>query len=324
MLKPKVFVTRRWPKIAEENLKNFFDVTLNNDDKPLSNSELAEAFYYHDALAPTVSDMIDETIIKKGHQGRGKIISNFGVGINHIDVQACKNFDITLTNTPDVLTDATADLTMLLMLMISRRSREGENEIRTGNWTGWRPTHLLGNQVKNKTLGIIGMGRIGQAVAKRAAIAFGMKIKFYNRSNINKKFNFEASQVPNIMDLCKSSDFISLHCPGGINNKHIINYRVLSAMKKSAFLINTARGDLLDEEALCKALNEKLIAGAGLDVFENEPSINFSLLSAPNLVLLPHLGSATLETRNAMGNRVLDNLKQFFDNEKPTDQIHLS
>ena len=137
MLKPKVFVTRRWPKIAEENLKKFFDVTLNNDDKPLSNSELAEAFYYHDALAPTVSDMIDETIIKKGHQGRGKIISNFGVGINHIDIQACKNFDITLTNTPDVLTDATADLTMLLMLMTSRRSREGENEIRTGNWTGW-------------------------------------------------------------------------------------------------------------------------------------------------------------------------------------------
>lgn len=323
MAKPKVFITRRWPKDAEEQLKKYFEVTLNIDDKILSNNEIAEAFYNHDALACTVSDTIDENIIKSGKAGRGRIIANFGVGFNHIDLKSCKQHNVIVTNTPDVLTNATADLTILLMLMISRRTKEGENEIKNNMWTGWRPTHLLGSELSHKTLGIIGLGRIGQAVARRAYFGFNMKIKYYNRSKKNLGLSFQAEQISNIYDLCKTSDFLSLHCPGGYKNKHLINHQVLSTMKKTGYLINTARGDLINETNLIEALNTNQIAGAGLDVFENEPNINPLFLKAKNLTMLPHLGSATLETRNAMGNKVFDNLKKYFDTGEVIDPVNL-
>ena len=323
MGKPKVFVTRRWPEIAENQLKKYFDVTLNLNDKALSNKELQDAFYNHDAIAPTVSDMIDENIIKSGKSGRGKIISNFGVGFSHIDINACQKYEIKVSNTPDVLTDATADLTILLMLMVSRRSKEGEYQINNNLWPGWSPTHLLGSELTNKTLGIIGLGRIGQAVAKRAFFGFNMKIKFYNRSKKNLDFSFKAEQINSIYDLCKSSDFLTVHCPGGKDNKYLIDQRVFNAMKKTAYLINTARGDVVHENSLLEALKNNTIAGAGLDVFESEPNINPLLLKSKNLIMLPHLGSATKETRNAMGLKVIDNLRKFFDSGEVIDPVPL-
>jgi len=323
MGKPKVFVTRRWPEIAENQLKKYFDVTLNLNDKALSNKELQDAFYNHDAIAPTVSDMIDENIIKSGKSGRGKIISNFGVGFSHIDINACQKYEIKVSNTPDVLTDATADLTILLMLMVSRRSKEGEYQINNNLWPGWSPTHLLGSELTNKTLGIIGLGRIGQAVAKRAFFGFNMKIKFYSRSKKNLDFSFKAEQINSIYDLCKSSDFLTVHCPGGKDNKYLIDQRVFNAMKKTAYLINTARGDVVHENSLLEALKNNTIAGAGLDVFENEPNINPLLLKSKNLIMLPHLGSATKETRNAMGLKVIDNLRKFFDSGEVIDPVPL-
>jgi len=323
MGKPKVFVTRRWPEIAENQLKKYFDVTLNLNDKALSNKELQDAFYNHDAIAPTVSDMIDENIIKSGKSGRGKIISNFGVGFSHIDINACQKYEIKVSNTPDVLTDATADLTILLMLMVSRRSKEGEYQINNNLWPGWSPTHLLGSELTNKTLGIIGLGRIGQAVAKRAFFGFNMKIKFYSRSKKNLDFSFKAEQINSIYDLCKSSDFLTVHCPGGKDNKYLIDQRVFNAMKKTAYLINTARGDVVHENSLLEALKNNTIAGAGLDVFESEPNINPLLLKSKNLIMLPHLGSATKETRNAMGLKVIDNLRKFFDSGEVIDPVPL-
>ena len=319
MQKPTIFVTRRWPKETVEEMKKFFEVTINQDDRPLTQSEIADGFESHDALAPTVSDNIDQNIIKKGS---GKIIANYGVGFSHIDLEACKENNVTVTNTPDVLTDATADLTILLMLMISRRAIEGAKEIETKSWMGWRPTHLVGSDLSGKTLGIIGMGRIGEAVAKRALFGFKMKIIFYNRSK-KDNLNFKAEQVKNITEIFEKSDFISLHCPGGNNNKNIINEKSLQLMKKSTFLINTARGELIEENSLCKALNNDQIAGAGLDVYNNEPDINPKLLKTKNVVLLPHLGSATSKARNAMGFKVIENLKSYFNSGKGIDIVKL-
>ena len=321
MTKPKVFLTRRWPIEAELTLSKSFNVTLNKSDLPLSRDQIAKGFSTHDALAPTVSDKIDSYIIESGANGKGKIISNFGVGINHIDLKTCKNFHIPVTNTPGVLTDATADLTLLLMLMISRRAGEGERELRSGLWSGWTPTHLMGSQMSNKVLGIVGMGRIGQAVAKRASLGFNMKVFFYNRSKIESNFSFNCRQIDSLMELCKKSDFISLHCPGDKSTKHIINSEMISYMKKSAFIINSSRGDVLDENAVANALEKGSISGAGLDVFNGEPIINPNLLKAPNTVFLPHLGSATLETRTAMGLKVSENLEAFFKKDKPPDLV---
>ena len=323
MSKPKVFLTRKWPRKAEEALGEIFDVTFNKNDTRLSKIEIAKAFATHDAIAPTFGDNIDKSLIEFGFNGQGKIISNFGVGVDHIDLETCKTLNIPVTNTPDVLTDATAEIAILLMLMVARRALEGEKEIRENVWPGWHPTHLMGSLMNGKTLGIIGMGRIGQEVARKAFHAFKMRIVFYNRSIIKKDLGFPIKQVSSVLDVCRESDFVSIHCPGGKETLNILDSEAIANMKKSSFIVNTARGDVLDEDAVSHALSKGLIAGVGLDVYKGEPIVNRKLLMAPNTVLLPHMGSATLETRNAMGNRVLDNLKQFFDNEKPTDQIHL-
>tara|TARA_B100000029_G_C17568500_1_gene955825 strand:+ start:1150 stop:2118 length:969 start_codon:yes stop_codon:yes gene_type:complete len=322
MTKPKVFLTRKWPRKAEEAIGEIFDVTLNKNDVRLSKLEIAKAFAVNDAIAPTFGDVIDKSVIEYGFKGQGKIISNFGVGVDHIDIETCKKFNIPVTNTPDVLTDATAEISILLMLMVARRALEGEKQIRENIWSGWHPTHLMGSLVNGKTLGIIGMGRIGQEVAKKAFHAFKMKIVFYNRSKIKKDLGFPIKQVSSVTELCRESDFVSIHCPGGKETFNILNAEAIANLKKSSFIINTARGDVLDEEAVFNALSKGLIAGAGLDVYKGEPIINKKILNAPNTVLLPHLGSATYETRTSMGMKVLDNLKAFFNNTKPIDMVY--
>ena len=309
--KLSIFVTRRWPDAAEAALGEHFDVTLNDGDKPLSRDALIDGFASHDIAAPTVSDKIDAEIVAAGAAGKCRLISNYGVGVNHIDLAAAAAHDIPVTNTPGVLTDATADITMTLMLMLCRRAGEGERELRAGEWTGWRPTHLVGRALSGRTLGIIGMGRIGRAVAHRAHFGFGMDVVFQNRSPIADGAGVGGRQLTDVAAVCAASDFVSLHCAATTETANIMNADAIAAMRPGGYLINTARGDVVDETALAKALHDGVIGGAGLDVFQGEPQINRALLSAPNTVLLPHLGSATEETRVAMGMKVVENACAF-------------
>jgi lactate dehydrogenase-like 2-hydroxyacid dehydrogenase len=319
--KPTIFVTRRWPTEAEAALSEHFAPTFNKSDMPLSAAEMAAGFASHDAIAPTVSDNISRDIISAGARGSGRLIANFGVGVNHIDLEAAASAGISVSNTPGVLTDATADLALTLMLMLTRRAGEGERELRSGSWDGWRPTHLMGRALQGKTLGIIGMGRIGKAVAHRAALGFGMEIVFQNRSLITDNLKYSARQLDDVDSVCRAADIVSLHCAASPQTYHVINSERLSIMKRNACLINTARGDVVDETALAAALCEGSIGGAGLDVFQGEPEINPALLSAPNTVLLPHLGSATVETRTAMGIKVVENALAFFAGESLIDPV---
>ena len=314
--KPTIFVTRRWPDAAEKALEEFFAPTFNENDVPLTEAQIAEGFAGHDALAPTVSDQITAEIIAAGVAGSGQLIANFGVGVNHIDLPAAAAAGLAVSNTPGVLTDATADLALTLMLMVSRRAGEGERELRAGKWHGWRPTHLMGRSLSGKTLGIIGMGRIGKAVAHRAALGFGMKIIFFNRSRVTDITDYEAKQIDDLELLCAQSDFLSLHCAASADTFHILNEDRLKCMQAHAYVINTARGDVIDEVALVRALQSGSIGGAGLDVFQGEPKIHRDILTAPNTVLLPHLGSATVETRTAMGLKVVENARAFFAGER--------
>ena len=312
MTKPKVLVSRRWPRAVETELSKHYDVTFNETDVPMSVSDFQKALAQYDAILPTVTDGMGAEVFDV-ESPRTKFIGNFGVGFAHIDVAAAARHGITVTNTPDVLSDCTADITLTLMLNAARRAGEGERELRAGKWTGWRPTHLLGHRMTGKTLGIIGFGRIGQEVAKRAHFGFGMKIIVQNRSKVREDvlIKTNARQMDSIDALLTKADFVSLHCPGGAENRHLINADRIGKMKQSAFLINTARGEVVDEDALIKALKGNDIAGAGLDVFDGEPNFNPGFLDCENAVLLPHLGSATRETREAMGFRVLENLSQF-------------
>lgn len=319
MTRPKVVVTRRWPQEVEERLAKTFDVTLNETDRPYGKGELIAALQEADAVLPTVSDRLGAELFANGV--RAKILGNYGVGYNHIDVVAAKAAGIVVTNTPAVLTDATADLAMTLLLMCARRASEGERELRSGKWTGWRPTHLCGTQVTGKTIGIIGMGRIGQAMARRCHHGFGMEVVFHDSQPVSVP-GVPARQLPSVEDVLVAADFVSLHCPGGGENVHLINERRLGCMKQSAFLINTARGDIVEEKALIDALERGIIAGAGLDVFEAEPIIPRALTGREDVVLLPHLGSATNETRIAMGMRVISNLTAFFEGRIPPDAVN--
>ena len=322
MTRPRVLVTRRWPAAVETKMAQVFDLSLNTADQPLSQADLRDAMGQYDAILPTVTDRLPAAVFD-GSSTRTRILTNYGVGFAHIDTDAAKSRGIAVTNTPDVLSECTADIAMTLMLMVARRAGEGERELREGRWTGWRPTHLIGTKVSGATLGIIGFGRIGQAMAQRAHFGFGMKIVVQNRSAIAPEVlaRYNATQAASIEDLLPQCDFVSLHCPGGAANRHLINPRRLDLMRPGAFLINTARGEVVDEHALAQALWFGTIAGAGLDVFEREPRIPDDLLGADNLVLLPHLGSATRETREAMGLRVLQNLTDFFDGRQPRDRV---
>jgi len=319
--KPSIFVTRRWPAEAEAALSQYFAPTFNMTDKPLTATEMASGFASHDAIAPTVSDKIGADIITAGAVGKGRLIANFGVGTNHIDLGAAAAAGIAVSNTPGVLTDATADLAMTLILMLSRRAGEGERELRAGNWHGWRPTHLMGRSLQGKTLGIIGMGRIGKAMAQRAALGFGMEIVFYNRSRVDDILAYPARQLDDVESVCQMADCLSLHCAANADTFHILNANRLAMMKPDAYVVNTARGDVVDEAALAAALAANRLGGAGLDVFQGEPDIDPALLAAPNTVLLPHLGSATIETRTAMGLKVVENARTFFAGNPLIDPV---
>jgi len=323
MTTPKIFLTRRWPTEVEKLIGAEFDLTLNENDTPMSQNALRKVMETHDGLLCTVTDNLQKNTFNELNS-QVKIISNYGVGYSHIDVKAAKSAGIIVTNTPDVLDDCTADLAMTLLLMTARRAGEGEREIRAGAWDGWRPTHLIGHRITGKTLGIIGFGRIGQAVARRAHFGFGMKILAQSRSPVAADIlaQTEAVQVDSLQDLLPECDFISLHCPGGAENRHLINKSSFALMKSSAILINTARGEVVDEAALATALSDGVIAGAGLDVFEAEPQVTAALLSCENAVLLPHIGSSTSETRIAMGMRALENLRAFFSGNVPKDVVN--
>jgi D-3-phosphoglycerate dehydrogenase len=322
MSKPKVIVTRRWPEKVEQALKEHFDVELNAEDKPFTAADLKDAVTRADALFSTVTDKIDADVLATEPK-RCRLVSNFAVGFNNIDTNAAKEHGIVVTNTPDVLTHATADLAMTLLLMVARRAGEGERHVRSKSWTGWRPTHMMGAHVTGKTLGLIGIGRIGGAVAKKASRGFDMNVIAYDPYPPEQARLDElgVSMVDSLDDIFTQSDFVSIHCPATPENHHLVNADRLASMKPTAFVINSARGDIIDEKALVNALARGEIAGAGLDVFEQEPKVSEDLLTMENTVLLPHLGSATTETREAMGFRVLENAKAFFNNQAPRDRV---
>jgi lactate dehydrogenase-like 2-hydroxyacid dehydrogenase len=318
---PVIVVTRRWPSPVEDELtRRFGHVRLNADDVPLGPDGLRAALEHADIVLPTVSDRLPAELFDG--ELRTKFLGNFGVGYNHIDTAAAAKAGIVVTNTPRVLTDTTADTAMTLLLMAARRAGEGEREVRAGRWTGWRPTHMMGADVTGKTLGIVGMGRIGVAVARRGHFGFGMPVVFYDPADFEPDHGIPGAHRADTLDeVLAVADFVSLHMPGGAENTHLIDAAALDRMKPTAFLVNSARGDVIDQRALIEALHSGTIAGAGLDVYEGEPEIPQDLLKLDNAVLLPHLGSATLETRTAMGMLVLDNLEDFLAGREPSCRV---
>jgi lactate dehydrogenase-like 2-hydroxyacid dehydrogenase len=317
-----VVVTRRLPSEVEDELARDFDVRLNRDDRPLDPAGLQDALRTADGVLCTVTDRLSADVLS-AEPLRTRILANFGVGFNHIDISAAKARGLVVSNTPDVLTDATADIAMTLLLMVSRRAGEGERQVRSGGWSGWRPTHMLGTQVSGKTLGLIGMGRIARAVARRAHSGFGMRILFHDPfpPSPPEAAALDAEPRETAEQVLEESDFVSLHCPATPETRHLMNRERLARMRRSAFLINTARGDIVDEAALVDALADGTIAGAGLDVYEHEPQVTPELLTMENVVLFPHLGSATHETRIAMGRRAVENLRLFFSGSPLRDPV---
>ena len=318
----KVFVTSRWPEPCETRLRELFDVTFHPGHRPLTPKELQTALREHDAVLPTVSDRLDAEVLSV-EPLRCRILGNFGVGFNHIDIEAARAGGIVVTNTPDVLTESTADIAMMLMLMAARRASEGERLLRAGQWTGWHPTQLLGTQVTGKTLGLIGFGRIAQAMASKAHFGFGMPIVLYTPRPVAPELleRFQARQLDSVEAVLREADVVALHCPGSAANYHLIDAEHLALMKPTAILVNTARGDVIDNQALILALRERRIAAAGLDVYEGEPNLDPGFLELDNAVLLPHLGSATTDTRIAMGMKVIDNLEAYFRGELPPNRV---
>ena len=320
--RPRLLMTRRWPDSVEAALWKRCDVIVDADDAKLCAAQLRQAMLDFDILCPTVSDRLDASILSVPG-ARVKLIANYGAGVDHIDLAAAQAAGLPVTNTPDVLTESTAEIAILRMLMVSRRASEGERELRDGRWQGWRPTHLMGRSLAGKTLGLVGFGRIGQATALRAARAFGMKIAYFGprRAAPEVEAATGARFVASLDRLAAEADVLSLHCRGGAETHHLIDAGLLARMKPSAMLINTSRGTVVDESDLAKALSRGTIYAAGLDVYEQEPAVHPALLDLPNVVLLPHLGSATLETRTAMGMRVVANVDRFMAGEPLLDRV---
>jgi lactate dehydrogenase-like 2-hydroxyacid dehydrogenase len=319
--RPVVWVTRRLPQTVEAALASRFEVRQRADDLPLDGVALQRAFREADAVLPTVTDRITaECFVQAGR--RARLVANFGVGVNHIDLAAARAAQVAVTNTPDVLTDDTADLTILLMLALLRRAGEGERLLRAGAWTGWSPTGMLGARLTGRTVGIVGLGRIGRAVAARARDGFGMRVLAWSRSAPPAAAAEDGiERVATLDTLLARADIVSLHCPATPATRHLIGAPQLARMPQHAVLINTARGDVVDEAALVAALEAGTIAGAGLDVYEGEPSVHPGLLTREDVVLLPHLGSATVETREAMGMRAIANLDAFFAGSPLPDAV---
>ena len=298
-----------------------FDCQLNTDDHAFSQAELIAAVKEADVLVPTVTDRIDARLLSQSGE-KLRLIASFGTGVDHLDLKSARQRGITITNTPGVLTEDTADMTMALMLAVPRRLTEGERLVRSGNWLGWSPTGLLGHRVNGKRLGIVGMGRIGQAVAHRAR-AFGMSIHYHNRRQLHRDIeaDLEATYWESLDQMLSRMDIISINCPHTPATFHLLSSRRLKLMKEDAYIVNTSRGEVIDENALARMLEAGELAGAGLDVFEHEPAINPKLLRHDNAVLLPHIGSATLEGRIAMGEKVIINIKTFVDGHTPPDRV---
>jgi lactate dehydrogenase-like 2-hydroxyacid dehydrogenase len=320
--RPKLLLTRHIPQGAEDRMAASYDLTIHPHDRPMTVAEWGGAMPLYDAICPNPSDRVEAAALATPGS-RVRILANYGAGIEHIDLAAAKSAGVVVTNTPGAVTEPTADLTILLMLMASRRASEGERELRAGQWTGWRPRHMVGQSLSGKLLGLVGFGRIAQAAAHRAKAGFGMRIAYFSRNRAAPEIEapFEAVYYPTLDALAAEADVLSLHTPGGPQTRHLINADRLALMKPTAILINTARGSVIDEQALAEALAARRIAAAGLDVYEREPLVNDALLLFQNAVLLPHLGSATLEARTRMGMQVADNLDAFFAGKTPPDRI---
>jgi glyoxylate reductase len=319
--RPKVIVTRRLPETLETRMAELFDVELNFTDEAFDRARLADAMARADVLVPTVTDDLDAELIG-GAGERLKLIANFGAGVDHIDLQAARAKNIVVTNTPGVLTDDTADMVMSLILSVPRRFSEGEKLLRSGEWKGWSPCGMLGHRITGKRLGIIGMGRIGQAVAQRAR-AFGLTVHYHNRRRLPEAVEaaLEATYWPSLDAMLGRVDIVSINCPHTPETHHLLNAERLRLLQRHAYLINTARGEIVDEAALAAALARDDIAGAGLDVFEHEPAVHPDLLAAKHVVLVPHMGSATFEGRLAMGEKVTTNIRVWMDGHRPPDQV---
>jgi len=321
-MRPTLLITRQLPDAVLERLCANYQVTLAHDDAALSAQQLVDALQEYDALSPTITDRI-QVPTAAGLKLRTRIIANFGAGFEHIDVAAAQQAGIVVTNTPDALTEATAELAILLMLMASRRAGEGERVVRAGKWSGWAPTQLLGSALRGKTLGLIGFGRIAKETAHHARALFDSRIAYYSRRRAAaaQEAALGATYHAALHTLLAEADIVSLHCPGGEDTHHLINAQALSLMKPTSILINTARGSVVDARALSDALGARQIAAAGLDVYEGEPNVLPALLGLENVVLLPHLGSATLQARTAMGMQMADNLDAFFAGRLPPNRI---
>ena len=318
---PRILVSRKLLPAVEERMAQLFDASFNVDDAPMDHEALAAAMADCDVFVPTVTDTIDAELINAAPP-RLKLIANYGAGVNHIDLAAAKAKNIMVTNTPGVFTDDTADLTMALILNVPRRLGEGHRLMRSGGWQGWSPTGMLGHRIGGKTLGIIGFGRIGEAVAARA-VAFGLNVIYNKRSRLPASVEAELRVTfePDIDRLVARADIISLHCPLTNETDKLINKQRIAMMKPDAYIINSSRGELIDEDALIEALQAGRIGGAGLDVYTHEPAIDPRLFDIPNVVLLPHLGSATFEGREASGERVITNIRVWADGHRPPDQV---
>ncbi len=319
--KPKVIVTRRLPAAVENRMIELFDVELNKDDIPMSPGEIAAAMIKADVLVPTISDIIDQKLLARAGDNL-RLIASYGAGFDHIDVQTARQRGILVSNTPGVLTDDTADMTLALMLGVMRRFQEGSSLIQKKSWDGWSPSAMLGTRLGGKRLGILGMGRIGSAVADRAK-AFGMEIHYHNRKKLHPALEepTNAQYWESLEAMLQEIDVLSVNCPHTPSTFHMINSSRLSLMKKNAFIVNTSRGEVIDENALARALKNKQLAGAALDVFEARKEVNSQLRGLPNVMLLPHMGSATDEARIEMGEKVIINIKTFIDGHRPPDQV---
>jgi glyoxylate reductase len=320
--KPVVIVTRKLPDVVETRMRELFNTKLNSDDHPFSRAEIVAAVKEAEVLVPTVTDRIDKAVIMQAGD-QLKLIANFGTGVDNVDVETAVTRGITVTNTPGVLTEDTADMTMALIMAVARRITEGAKVIGADNsWQGWSPTWMLGSRIGGKRLGIIGMGRIGQAVARRAK-AFGLQIHYHNRKPVNPKIEeeLEATYWESLDQMLARMDIVSVNCPHTPATYHLLSARRLKLLRPDAIIVNTARGEVIDENALARLLEQGQLGGAGLDVFEHEPAVNPRLLKAKRVVLLPHMGSATLEGRIDMGEKVIINIKTWVDGHKPPDRV---
>ncbi|HWL68565.1 MAG TPA: D-glycerate dehydrogenase [Geminicoccus sp.] len=319
--RPLVIVTRKLPDVIETRMKELFDARLNMDDQPMSRAELVDAVQTAQVLVPTVTDRVDASVIAQAGS-QLTLIANYGNGVDHIDVEAAHARGITVTNTPGVLTEDTADMCMALILAVSRRLVEGEGLARSGEWTGWTPTAMLGHRIWGKRIGIVGMGRIGTALARRAR-GFGLAVHYHNRHHVHPSLEqeLEATYWDSLDQMLARMDVISINCPHTPATYHLLSARRLKLLQRHAIIVNTSRGEVIDEAALTRMLRAGEIAGAGLDVFEHEPAINPRLRELKNVVLLPHMGSATIEGRVDMGEKVIINIKAFVDGHRPPDRV---